>query len=782
MILTHKIQLALDQRGDRPCIDAVCGDTARAVEVSLMENGEAWLIPEGTAAVVSYRRVRGGAGGIYDTLPNGGPACTMEENRLMVFLAPQVLAAAGPVELQVMLMQGEQTLNSFAILIHVQGNLSDAAADQESYVNLTDHIRQILQAMGLTDRGQGIHYIVGDDTSTTGVWKGTCPEISQYYDGLMVAYRTITTGGGTTTTLEINGLGPVNIKRNGLNYDVNYYYTKGAVLVLTYVVVDGVGYWQMADVWWMDSDRKTSAVNSTGEMLYLLGSKSIIASGTTSYANSNCYIGDDNCLYSGGVKVLTENSIPDEVPAYVRTEADRVAKLVQSRQNGNTLSMIFGSDLHARISAAGQDQTLEGIRHGAQAMKIIRDRVHIDGAAMLGDYITDDGESPEQALELHRVIHEYFSPAFCGLPQFWCKGNHDGLGESGGNAPQLNNAQIFSAIGAHNAGAVFHPDEREKGYCYRDFSDYLVRIVCLNVHESYNTLMNTTQYNWMRNALNVQEGWKVILLSHIPMDWVSADATMYRLVLDYQDKILCNIHGHLHNFLTGTLQGTSIPRVAIPNMCYGRNNEYGSNGMGEGSDGTKEFGQAETYGKTAQTAADTSFCVLTIDLAQKKLYADHYGAGYDRVVDLSTGQSSGGQEGGDTGEGDTYTNQIRNATTTFGGTEIFGTDGYKMNCRINSVFEEQNVTTGMCCTGFIAVKEGDTVRIKGVTLNGSSTPYVVRYTTTGGNQATDNVSVLGTADANGVYTYTIPASTAAIRLSLGVIDNNSIVTVNQAIS
>lgn len=784
MILTHKLTLSLDQRGERPCVDAVQGDTARALEVSLMENGVAWAIPEGCTGVVSYRRIRGGAGGIYEALSDGTPACTMAENRLTVQLAPQVLAAAGPVELQVMLLQGEKALSSFAILIHVQGNLSDATEDVESYVNLQDQIRQIVESMELSSPGDPVFYVVADSDSVSGVWTGKCPQITHYYDGLMIAYRTAATGGANNTTLNINGLGAATIKRNGINYDVNYFYTAGAVLNLTYVTVDGVGYWQMTDMWFTDTDKKTSATQAYSKKLYLLGSQAISSAGLTSYVNPSCYVGADNCLYSGGQKVVTENAIPDEVPEYVRTEADRVAKLVQSRQNGNTITMLLGSDLHARVDGADSGQNLEGIRHGAQAMKIIRDRVHIDMAAMLGDYICDDGETVEQAMQMHRMIHEFFAPAFSGLPQFWCKGNHDGLGEGSSSDAALTWAQIYSAIGIHNSGAVFNLQEREKGYCYRDFADYKLRIICMNTNESYNTLMNLAQYNWLRTALDVAEGWKTILLSHIPLDWVSQTATMYQPVLEFQDKILCNLHGHLHNFLTGTLQGTTIPRVAIPNMCFSRNNEYGTNGALEGSDGTKEFGEAVTRGKTAGTAEDTAFCVVTIDLASKKLYADHYGAGIDREVDLQ--DTGSGDEGGDTGDDEGsesgYTNRIPLSTSTFDGTEIYNGIGYQSGRRIGSGegFPESDAT-GMCVTGFIPVKEGDVLRVKNVTLTAPQTPYLVRYNILGGPQQTESVSVLGTADANGVYTYVVPYNTGAVRLSVGLIDDSSIVTVNEPI-
>lgn len=56
-----------------------------------------------------------------------------------------------------------------------------------------------------------------------------------------------------------------------------------------------------------DSDTKDTAgsSNKTGTKLLLVGATST-TTGTT-YTNSNCYVGTDNCLYSGGTKVLTSH-------------------------------------------------------------------------------------------------------------------------------------------------------------------------------------------------------------------------------------------------------------------------------------------------------------------------------------------------------------------------------------------------------------------------------------------------------------------------------------------
>lgn len=758
MILTHKISLSLNQRGERQSIDAVQGDSARAVEISLQENGAAWAVPEGVTAVIRYRRGRDGTGGVYDTLLDGSAAYAVAENVVTVYLTPQVLAVSGPVELQVTLLKDGAELTCFSFWVHVQGKLGDAE-DGESYVNLEAHIRAAVEKMDLAKRENSVYYVAGDDTSTAGTWTGTCEDITEYFDGLMIAYRTAANGGSSSTTLNINGLGAVPVKRNGLSYEVNYYYQVNSVLFLTYVVVEGAGCWQITDIWWIDSDRKTSAVSSTAAKLILIGSKGLSVSGQITFANPLCYIGTDNCLYSGGHKVVTEDSIPGDVPEYVRTEAERLAALVQSRQNANTVTMMLGADIHARLGLTTgsilSDQMLESTLHAAQAMKIIRDQVHLDLAGLLGDYIWDEDETAEQAMEMFRVIHEYFSPAFNGLPQFWCKGNHDMLPSAD---TELNDDQVFSAVGIHNSGAIYDSANRIHGYFHRDFDDYKLRVVCMNTTESYDTAVNTLQNDWLKTVLDVDGGWKVIILSHIPLDWWGTEASVYQTVAGFADNILCNIHGHTHNYVTGLVGDTAIPRIAVPNIDFYQANAYADN---------TAFGEDTTYNKTAGSAADTAFCIITIDLEKNKLYADHYGgdAGYDREVDLNTGIQD---------------NQIPLSTSTFGGTEIYNGVGYKTGYRINSSFAEVE-TTGMCCTGFIAVSPGDVLRVKNVILSGGTTAYLVTYTTIGGNYSAQEISALGEADANGVYSYTIPANVGAIRLSVGVIDDTSIITINKEI-
>lgn len=145
----------------------------------------------------------------------------------------------------------------------------------------------------LAKKAQGIFYIVGDST-TAGVWTGTSQEITEYFDGLTVAYKTNIAGVSGGSTLNINGLGAIPVKRNA-ETAVTTTYPAGSVILLTY----SEGSWLTADY---DANTKntTGTSNKAATKLFLTGATSQTSSGTTTYSNENCYIGTNNRLYSAG--------------------------------------------------------------------------------------------------------------------------------------------------------------------------------------------------------------------------------------------------------------------------------------------------------------------------------------------------------------------------------------------------------------------------------------------------------------------------------------------------
>lgn len=401
----------------------------------------------------------------------------------------------------------------------------------------------------------------------------------------------------------------------------------------------------------------------------------------------------------------------DNIPDYVRTEAERVAQVVQSRQNANTITFIACSDIHysspdnANPIASAQNQ-YEAVTHMGQAMGLIREKVHIDFAAMLGDMIWDTTETADEALAEVRFVNEQLSNGFGSLPQFRSRGNHENGYDSGAN---FTNDQVYANIGAFNRDNVGDSKNRVGGYCYRDFDAVKLRVICLNSSEAGGCQFSTQQVSWLTNALDLSEkgdDWCSIILSHHPLDWGKSGGVDPTATINSAYGVIGAFHGHIHNFKVDTIKNTTIKRIAIPNVCYGLVNTYDTAYDIDWSEDT-------SYPKTEGTAEDTSFCVVSIDLAAQKIYADHYGAGYSREIDY-TYKSAGAR----------YTNLVETSTDPATG-EVYGDDnngdGKPDGYRNGKYASGANEGTDAACvlTGLIAYGTGVTtpIYIKGANVD-----------------------------------------------------------------
>ena len=156
------------------------------------------------------------------------------------------------------------------------------------------------------DKVTGVFYIEGNST-TDGVWTGNHEDITEYYSGLMINYKTNVAGVSGGSTLNINNLGAVQVVRN-VSTAVTTTYAVGCIINLTYTVDNGTAYWKVAD-YDVNTKNTTGTSNKTGSKMYIVGATSQTSSGTTTYTNTNCYIGTDNKLYSGGNKVIDSSDM-----------------------------------------------------------------------------------------------------------------------------------------------------------------------------------------------------------------------------------------------------------------------------------------------------------------------------------------------------------------------------------------------------------------------------------------------------------------------------------------
>lgn len=356
-----------------------------------------------------------------------------------------------------------------------------------------------------------------------------------------------------------------------------------------------------------------------------------------------------------------------DIPDYIKAAALEVAKKVAAVQTEESITFIAMSDAHQLDT---NTDIVAGNQHAGMAAKALAYILpNLDFACFLGDYTagsstTGIDEGKQHFAEINSNIDE----AFHGLVQFRTPGNHDPLGYSySQNGDYLDPAALYSMIGKYNDDGTTVMGSTVGGYCCRDFEDKKVRVICLNTAEmtaaSSGSAENMTdaQKLWFANTLKEAGAkgadWGIIVLSHHPLDWGGvciASNIVHAYVegtsiavssgntVDFSGsnsaKFLGAFHGHVHGFRAAKLNyisnsvGTEYQayRVATPNMCFARNNEYGQNGGAEYYG--IEFGEDTAYAKTSGTAEDTAFVVNVVNPSEEKIYSFCYGAGYDREI------------------------------------------------------------------------------------------------------------------------------------------------------
>lgn len=362
-----------------------------------------------------------------------------------------------------------------------------------------------------------------------------------------------------------------------------------------------------------------------------------------------------------------DNIVHGDIPDYIKAAALEVAKKVRAVQTPESITFIAMPDSHQLDTSS---DIVTGNKHAGMAAKALAYILpNIDFACFLGDYTaggqtTTLAEGRQHFAEINADIDE----AFAGIPQFRTVGNHDPLGYSyNHNGSYLNQETLYELVGKYNADGITAMGSTTGGYCYRDFTDKKVRVICLNTAEMTSASsggaenMTGEQKLWFANALKSAgakgSDWGIIVLSHHPLDWgnvLMASNIVHAYVegtsitvtsgntINFSGsnsaKFLGAFHGHVHCFKAAKLNyiansvGTEYQayRIAVPNMCFSRNNEYGQNNKLEYYG--IEFGETTTYNKTANSAKDTAFVVNVVNPSEQKIYSFCYGAGYDREI------------------------------------------------------------------------------------------------------------------------------------------------------
>lgn len=155
MQVKSHIHIDLTAPGLLPMLEGVQGDSARAVEITLTENGTAWEIPQDVRVLLRYRH-QNGQGGVLDTLPDGEAAYSFSGNTLTLFLPAQVWGVAGETHVQAVLTQGDRQLSVFAFRVLCERAYAGEQAGQ--YTNLSQWLAQegVAQFYSYIDQRLGV--------------------------------------------------------------------------------------------------------------------------------------------------------------------------------------------------------------------------------------------------------------------------------------------------------------------------------------------------------------------------------------------------------------------------------------------------------------------------------------------------------------------------------------------------------------------------------------------------------------------------------------------------
>lgn len=352
-----------------------------------------------------------------------------------------------------------------------------------------------------------------------------------------------------------------------------------------------------------------------------------------------------------------------DIPNYVKAEALAVAKKVKAVMKADSIVFLAISDLHHTGPQVDNWQTNinAGNLHACQALKVLSYSLpQIDFACMLGDVTFGNAKTTTQLMQQQfNQINGWLGEAWKNIPQLRTVGNHDT-----GEYSTLVGAQFLKAnIWKYNEGAVYGSEEY--GYCYRDFAEKKLRVICLNTCEGETVSGESAAYCcspeqllWFAQTLYAVGSkadatqWGIIVLGHYPLDlggayptgnivkaYVAGESTVQNgVTVNFNGhnsaKFIANVHGHNHCFQFGKLhsvangQGTEFDawRMCTPNACFYRNNSgvVTMNGI--------SFGDPAPHDKTAGTGKDTAFNVNVINPSEQALYSFCYGAGIDRTI------------------------------------------------------------------------------------------------------------------------------------------------------
>ena len=273
----------------------------------------------------------------------------------------------------------------------------------------------------------------------------------------------------------------------------------------------------------------------------------------------------------------------------------------ESKIGNNNLTFTMMSDPHLRTNASHIVENVEA--SSAWANLVGNDFVMISGDFIIGDL------DKQTSLGLIDTAIEA-AGSYGSVPVYAVKGNHDtnedykiGTDPDTGKAvystvDRITEKEFYDHAIAHSeATIVTDPNNPYGGYYYVNFPQQKIRMVCLNTTEIRNDvdILNSTKNDFRRNgafsieqltwvadvALQVPDGWAVMMVSHIPPikgsdvgveDETTADAPFHtRGIKNNALTTICEA------FVNGEKGSVKVPQNGNKTITY----DFSAQGEGE---------------------------------------------------------------------------------------------------------------------------------------------------------------------------------------------------------
>lgn len=479
------------------------------------------------------------------------------------------------------------------------------------------------------------------------------------------------------------------------------------------------------------------------------------------------------------------------VPDYIKTEAKTIAEKIINITGDGAIPFIMGlgADLHNDDTA----RYIAGIQGVNEIHKIVPVDLFVFGGDYCNNYTTATGSKIEAQDDL-TVCRSLDS--LLKMDSVWLQGNHD---SNGYPDQRLSREERYLRTGRvqHSLKGFIENTEDPYGcYGYMDFENNKLRVIFVNTSDNDNFGIGTpaestyvaplitahniggAQLQWIADkALNFDDkenasDWGVLFVSHLQIyhgtnSWYNStiytddngdtwDCNLINLAnmaIAYRDKtsfsatnndvvvskdftqltnqatILGFVNGHGHAQTLYTYNDFNF--ITCPSM----------------NNSAKESDDGNTYTKTeVGTTDETSVSIIVVDRKNNKIYVLVYGAGSDRVINLSTTDDSNEEE-----------------TTS---TNLIDIVGYSDNTRLSTSNGGTKTQEGYVTTGLINVTDLTapvTIKTSGVDFSQEYSAYCLYNadgTAIGSNILMSDFinSGEGTLDDDGNLTFTISSN------------------------